>query len=102
MYKATRLFERLYFNLIILDIAFDTTKILNYFYNKYIRRNYPYPFTNKHQATLITIFKYIIFMAERRYRLSIKALVIAIQTDQDPSIDKTLQDFIQSLSIDFE
>ena len=41
-------------------------------------------------------------MAERRYRLSIKALVIAIQTDQDPSIDKTLQDFIQSLSIDFE
>ena len=41
-------------------------------------------------------------MAERCYRLLIKALVVAIQTDQNPSIDKALQDFIQSINIDFE
>ena len=81
VYKAIRLFKRLYFNLIILNIVFDATRILGYFYNKYIKRNYPYPLADKYQATLITIFKYIIFIAKRRYRLSIKALVIAIQTD---------------------
>ena len=47
VYKAIRLFKQLYFNLIILNIAFDATKILDYFYNKYIRRNYSYFFTNK-------------------------------------------------------
>ena len=69
-------------------------KVLDHFYNKYTRRNYFYPLIDKKQATLITIFKYIIFIAERRYRLSIKALVVAIQTDQDLSIGKALQDFI--------
>ena len=93
-HKATRLFERLYFNFVIPYIAFDATKVLDYFYNKYTRRNSPYPLIDKKQATLITIFKHIIFMAKRRYRLSIKALVVAIRTDQNPSINKALQNFI--------
>ena len=93
-HKATRPFERLHFNLIIPDVAFDATKVLDHFYDEYIRRNYPYPLANKRQTTLITMFKYMIFMAERRYGLSIKALVVAIRTDQDPSIGKALQDFI--------
>ena len=101
-HRATRPFERLHFDLIIPDVAFDATKVLGHFYNKYTRRNYPYPLANKKQTTLITMFKHIIFMAERRYGLAIKALVIAIRTDQDPSIGKALQDFVQSIGIDFE
>ena len=76
--RATRPFKRLHFDLVILGVAFNSSKALGHFHNEYTKRNFTYPLSNKNQATLIRIFKHIIFMAERRYKLKIKALITAI------------------------
>ena len=100
--RAIRPFECLHFDLVILGVAFDSSKALGHFYDKYIKRNFTYPLSNKNQATLIRMFKHMIFIAERRYGLKIKALITAIQTDQDPSLGVDLQHFLQSIGIDVE
>ena len=41
-------------------------------------------------------------MAKQYYKLAIKALVITIYTNQNPFIGKALQNFIQSIGINFE
>ena len=78
--RATKLFQILYFNLIILDHAWDGTTCIAHFVNKVSRYNWVFPLPNHLEKTLIKIFKYMINLCDWQGIL-IRSVLIIFRTN---------------------
>ena len=88
--RATRSFEILHFDLIIIDKRFDETACIAHFTDEHTTFNWIFSLIDHKEKTLLSIFKILINQCDRA-GMTIHSLVAAICTRQKISIEKKLE-----------
>ena len=91
--RATKPFQILHFDLIILDHAWEGTTCIAHFVDEVSRYNWVFPLPNHLEKTLIKIFKYMINLCDR-HGIPIGSVLIIFRTDQEQSIGNKLENLV--------
>jgi hypothetical protein len=100
-FKATKSFERLHFDLIILNKAFDDITCIAHFQDEFTFYHWVFSLSNHKQETLLRIVKHVINLCDR-LGFEIKLCVQVIRMNQEASFGTVIQDFVKGQGIDFE
>ena len=99
--RAIKLFEVLHFDLTINNIGFDGSRCIAHFTDEFISFNWVYFLRNHKKETLLPIFKALINQCDQT-GLAINAVVSAIHTGQETSIENKLQDWLLQQGIKWD
>ena len=101
--RATKPFQTLHFDLTILEkgIAWDGTQCIAHFTCEASSYNWVFPCQNHNESTLITIFKHMINLCDRR-GMPIGAILGHIRSGRETSIGKKLENLVLSYGIEWD
>lgn len=99
--RASRPFERLCMDLIILGVAWDGTTCIAHFYDECTSNHWVFPLSDHKQETLSRVMKHIINHCDRQGFESRFAVQI-IRQDQETSVGNKIQEFVQNQGLVYE
>ena len=100
--KATKPFQRLHFDLIILKrTAFDGTTCVAHFQDDFTSFHWVFPLQDHKQETLLRIVKHVINRCDR-LGAEFGLFVQTFRMDQETSVGDVIQDFVKEQGIAFE
>jgi hypothetical protein len=100
-FKAIKSFERLHFNLIILNKTFDDIICIAHFQDEFTFYQWVFFLLNHKQETLLRVIKHVINLCDRLH-FEIKLCVQVIRINEKTSFNTVIQDFVKKQDIDFE
>jgi hypothetical protein len=100
--KATKPFQRIHFDLIILKkTAFDGTTCIAHFQDDFTSFHWVFPLQGHKQDTLLRVVKHVINRCDR-LGAEFGLFVNVFRMDQETSFGDTIQDFVEEQGISFE